>query len=435
MDSSSVFGRVVDAFVDGANMNEVFVQVAVAVAAIALAYVVAHAMCARITLKRWQFGKGSFEPVATPLLAIALVWIAKHLLARFQDNDGGPMELILSLLVTWAFIRASVYVLGHVIPDGGLQRALIRLVTWGAWIVVVLHLTGVLPDFLAALDSHGITLGKNEREITLLNVAKAVVTLFFAVIFALWISRVTEGRVMGVESMDFTTRVVITKIAKVTIIVVAIFVALPFAGIDVTTLSIFSGAVGVGLGFGLQKIASNYVSGFIVLLDRSLRIGDVVTVDGRRGEVKAIRSRFTVIKGSDGVESIIPNEKLITDSVNHHTYSDPKVSMVINAAISYGSDADRACELMVAAAKKQRRVVADPPIAARVKSLGADGVELELTVWIQDPAMGDGDVRSEVLKELLKSFKAGNIELARARREVHLIATGETQNSPVKTIG
>jgi small-conductance mechanosensitive channel len=240
---------------------------------------------------------------------------------------------------------------------------------------------------------------------------------------------------MTAESMDFTTRVVITKVLKVVILVVAVFVALPIAGIDITTLSIFSGAVGVGLGFGLQKIASNYVSGFIVLLDRSLRIGDVITVDGRRGEVKAIQARYTVIKGGDGVESIIPNEKLITDSVNHHTYSDPKVSLVIGVAISYESDLDRACELLVEAAKKQGRVIADPPTAARVKQLTESGIELELTVWIQDPAAGEGDVRSDVLRQVLRSFKSSGIELARARRDVRVIATAEMPISPAKTSG
>jgi len=240
---------------------------------------------------------------------------------------------------------------------------------------------------------------------------------------------------MAADSMDFTTRVVITKVLKVSILVVAVFVALPIAGIDITTLSIFSGAVGVGLGFGLQKIASNYVSGFIVLLDRSLRIGDVITVDGRRGEVKAIQARYTVIRGGDGVESIIPNEKLITDSVNHHTYSDPKVSLVIGVAISYESDVDRACELLVESAKTQGRVIADPPSAARVTKLTESGIELELTVWIQDPAAGEGDVRSDVLRAALRGFKSGGIELARARRDVRFIATAEMPDLPEKTNG
>jgi small-conductance mechanosensitive channel len=425
--------RLYGQFVNGANVSEIVVQLAVAAGAIALAFIVARAICSRVTLKRWQFGKGSFEPAAFALLAVAFTWIARHAIANFQESDGGPMEMILAVLIAGTFIRLSVYVLGHVIPEGTVQRKLIRVVTWGAWIAVILHFTGLLPAFLSELDARSVRIGKSE--VTLLDVAQATAALFFAVIFALWVSRVTESRVMRADSMDFTTRVVITKMMKVAVIVIAVFIALPIAGIDITTLSIFSGAVGVGLGFGLQKIASNYVSGFIVLLDRSLRIGDVITVDGRRGEVKAIQARYTVIKGGDGVESIIPNEKLITDSVNHHTYSDPKVSLVIGVAISYESDVDRACELLVEAAKKQGRVIADPPSAARVKQLTESGIELELTVWIEDPAAGEGEVRSGVLRQVLSSFKSSGIELARARRDVRVIATAEMPNSSAKTMG
>jgi small-conductance mechanosensitive channel len=298
---------------------------------------------------------------------------------------------------------------------------------------VILHLVGLLPEVLDALDSHGIVIGKNRHEITALDALKAVTALFLAITVALWLSRVTETRVMASESMEITTKVVIGKVVRITAILVAIFVALPLAGIDVTTLSIFSGALGVGLGFGLQKIASNYVSGFIVLLDRSLRIGDVVTIDGRRGEVKAIESRYTVIKGSDGVESIIPNETLITTSVSHHTYSDPKVSLVIPVTVAYESDIQRACELLAGIAKGHHRVIADPPAAARVKQLTPAGVDLELTVWIADPSVGEGDLRSDILKELIQAYRKAGISIPYPRREVRMIATPEMQETPVQS--
>jgi small-conductance mechanosensitive channel len=353
----------------------------------------------------------------------------------FHGGDAGPLELIVSLLAIWAMVRTGGYVLGHVIPDGGFQRAVIRTFNLVVLLGVILHLTGLLPDVLAALDAHGVEIGKTKREVTLLDVAQGIGAMFLAIVMALWISRVTEGRVMAADSMEMTTRVVISKVVKVAIVVVTIFVALPIAGIDVTTLSIFSGAVGVGLGFGLQKIASNYVSGFIVLIDRSLRIGDVVTVDGKRGEVKAIQSRYTVIKGADGVESIIPNEKFVTDSVNHHTYSDPKVSVAIPVMVAYESDVELACELLVEAAKKRKRVIADPPVTARAKQFTERGVELELTVWIQDPAVGEGDLRSELLIDILKAFKAHGIEMPYPRREMRSIATPEMRDSPSKPMG
>jgi small-conductance mechanosensitive channel len=210
---------------------------------------------------------------------------------------------------------------------------------------------------------------------------------------------------------------------RVTAVFLAVLVALPLVGIDITALSIFSGALGVGLGFGLQKIAANYVSGFIVLLDRSLRIGDTVTVGDRRGEVKEIASRYTVLRGGDGVESIIPNEKLITEIVQHHTYSDPRVSVVVAVAIGIDSDVDRACALLLEVARRDARTLAEPPPTARVKGLADHAVQLELTVWVADPSAGESDLRSELYKDLLKSFRAAGIFLAYPRREVHLIPT------------
>jgi small-conductance mechanosensitive channel len=271
----------------------------------------------------------------------------------------------------------------------------------------------------------GFRFGKDKTEITLLDVIKGMVALFLTVVLAMWISRVTESRVMASEALAVTTRVVVTKVMRIATLFIAIFIALPMMGIDVTTLSIFGGALGVGLGFGLQKIASNYVSGFIVLLDRSLRIGDVVTVDGRKGEVKAIESRYTVIKGGDGVESIIPNEKLITESVNHHSYSDPRVSLVQAVWVSYESDVEKACELLVEIARRQERVIDEPSAAARVRQLGDHGIELELTVWISDPSVGEGELKSTIFKDILRTFRAHGIEIPYPRRDVRLIATAE----------
>jgi small-conductance mechanosensitive channel len=361
--------------------------------------------------------------------------IAQHIVANFQSTDSGPMEVVISLLVPYALIRIASYVLGMVLPEGGLQRALIRWIVAIAWIGVLLHLVGLLPEVLDALDSHGIAIGKSKHQVTALDALKALVALFLAITLALWLSRVTETRVMASEAMDVTTKVVIGKVVRICAIVLAIFIALPLAGIDVTTLSIFSGALGVGLGFGLQKIASNYVSGFIVLLDRSLRIGDVVTVDGRRGEVKAIESRYTVIKGADGVESIIPNETLITTSVSHHTYSDPKISLVIPVTVAYESDVQKACDLLAEMAKRHKRVIADPPSAARVKQLSPAGVEIELTVWIADPSVGEGDLRSDILKEVLLAYREAGISIPYPRREVRVIATPETPQNPVESRG
>jgi small-conductance mechanosensitive channel len=404
-------------------------QAGAIVAAFALGFSVAHLLCSRIRLgPRWKFGEGDFERVAFPLAAFAFLWLAKFFLGRVQPV--GMLEIAQALVLAWLLIRLAVYVLGHVLPPGESLRRVIRVIATIAWIAVALHITGLLPDVLDALDSVGFTLGKSKQRITPLLVLHALTALALTITLALWLSRITETRLMAAQTVEMSTRIVITKIVRASALFLAILVALPMVGIDITALSVFSGALGVGLGFGLQKIASNYVSGFIVLLDRSVRIGDIVTIDGRRGEVRAIENRYTVLRGADGVESIIPNEKLITDSVNHHTYSDPKVSVVVSVSVSYESDVERACEILLECARRQSRVIDEPRAVAFVKELADSGVNLTLTVWISDPGKGEADLRSALLLDILASFKREAIDIPYPRRDVRLIATPETPGIP-----
>jgi len=427
----SPISRSIRAVTEAQSPFDLAVQGAATLAAIAFGWLLARVLCRHSRISnRWKFGKGDFERVAFPAFALVFVWVARVILGALQETDTGPMEVANALVFALLAIRLAGYVLGIVMPEGGVQRAVIRVVIAVAWIAVILHMVGMLGEVTGALDSYGIHVGKNRTEITLLDVLRAAAALFFAFTIALWLSRVTETRVMAADSIELTTRVVIGKLVRIATLLAALFIALPIAGIDVTTLSIFSGALGVGLGFGLQKIASNYVSGFIVLLDRSLRIGDVVTVDGRRGEVRAIESRYTVIKGGDGVESIIPNETLITTTVAHHTYSDPRISVVVPVTVSYESDVDRALAILAEVGHGHKRVIAEPPLAARVKQLGAHGAELELVVWIRDPSVGDADLRSDILRDVLKAFRAAGIELAAQRLDLRSIPTPETLEKP-----
>ncbi len=423
-----------DDLAGSATLGEWLWQLAAVLVSLGLGWIFARAARHRIPLNpRWKFGKGDFERVAFPLFALLFVGIAEIVLARHQPVV--LVNVVKSLLWALVVIRAAVYVLGYIIPEGAFLRTAVRIIAWIAWIAVVLHVTGLLPDVIDALNDVGFTLGKDKQRITLWLLLQGFAALAIALAVALWLGRITESRVLAAETIELSTRIVITKLVRAGALLVAILVALPLVGIDVTALSVFSGALGVGLGFGLQKIASNYVSGFIVLLDRSLRIGDVITVDGRRGEVKAIESRYTVIKGGDGVESIIPNETLITQSVNHHTYTDTKVSMVVGVCVSYDSDVEKACALLLEAAQRQERVIAEPPSAARVKSLGDNGIDLELTVWIKDPAMGEGELRSALLLDVLKAFKEHRIDIPYPRRDVRLIATVETGENPAPSRG
>jgi small-conductance mechanosensitive channel len=403
-------------------------QVGVAACAVALGYVTARVACRRIQPSpRWKFGEGDFERVAYPLFTWLYLLAGKLALEQYQRT--ALLEILQSLLVAWLVIRVAVYVLGHVLPQGGFLRGSIRAVALLAWVGVALHVTGLLPEAIDTLDNVGFTVGKDKQRITAWVVLQAIAALALTIAVAGWVSRITESRVLAAQHLEMSTRVVITKVVSAAMFFLAILIALPMVGIDITALSIFSGALGVGLGFGLQKIASNYVSGFIVLLDRSLRIGDVITVVGQKGEVRSIESRYTVIRGADGVETIVPNEKLITEVVSHHTKRDPTVSSVVAVVVPLDADTERACRILVEAARRRDGVLAQPAPVARVTTLRPHGIELTVTAWIRLGEVQEGDVRSELYKDILASLRAAGIPLAQGL-DTAAIATAAMPNNP-----
>jgi small-conductance mechanosensitive channel len=409
-------------------------QAAVAVAAVGLAWCFAHFLLRRVQPSlRWKFGEGEFARVAFPVFAYLLLILGRAILVRHQPV--ALLDILAAILVAAIGLRLAVYILGHVLPRGEALRKLLRSLAWIAWIAVILHVTGLLPEVIRTLDAIGFTSGKSQQRYSLWLLIQGAAALAFTLAIALYIARVTEGRVMAEQAVDMSTRVVISKLLRIAAVFIAVLVALPLVGIDITALSIFGGALGVGLGFGLQKIAANYVSGFIVLLDRSLRLGDTIQIGDRKGEVKEIASRYTVIKGSDGIESIVPNEKLITEMVNHHTYSDPRVAVTLNVAVAYDADVDRACQLLEQVARGEPRVMPDPPPAGRVKSLGDFGVHLELSAWMGDLAQGESDLKSVLYRKILRTFRAEGIKVAYRRREMLRetppSATAETNESDV----
>ena len=402
-------------------------QIGVAAAAVALGYFTARVVCREVQPSpRWKFGEGDFERVAYPLFTYLFVVAGKLILERHQRVS--LLEILQSLLVAWIVIRIAVYVLGHILPKGGFLRGSIRTVAWIAWIGVALYLTGLLPGTIEALDDVGFSLGKDRQKLSLWLLMQALAALALALTLAAWISSVTESRVLAAQHLEMSTRVVVTKLVRVVTIFLAVLIALPMVGIDITALSVFGGALGVGLGFGLQKIAANYVSGFIVLLDHSLRIGDVITVDNKRGKVKAIESRYTVLRALDGSEAIIPNEMLISQSVLHHTFTDPKAAISFEVSVSYESDVERACEVLESIARAHPGLIDDPAPAARVKQLSESGIDLQLAAWVADAGEGEGELRSDIFKAILREFRAASIDIPYPRRDVRLVATPETPN-------
>jgi small-conductance mechanosensitive channel len=316
-------------------------------------------------------------------------------------------------------VRVAVYVLRRAFKADGPLRYWERAIAWTIWIGLALHITGLLPEAVEVLDNFGFHIGK--QRISALTVLQGVLSVAITVVIALWAGRTIEARLLGAHGVDLNLRIVLSKLVKTLLVVIAVLVALPLVGIDVTVLSVFGGAVGVGLGFGLQKIAANYVSGFVILLDRSISPGALVTIEGRYGEVTKLTARYVVVKGMDGTETIIPNETVITSVVVNHSYSDRSVRVDVPIQVSYASDVDRALELMLEAARDHARVLHDPSPAALLKGFADSGIALELYVWVADPEAGTGNLRSDLYRAIWKGFNANDIAIPFPQREIRIL--------------
>jgi small-conductance mechanosensitive channel len=241
-------------------------------------------------------------------------------------------------------------------------------------------------------------------------------------VLALWISAVLERQVLRENITDLSIRKVAANAIRAVLLLVGFLFALSAVGVDLTALSVLGGALGVGIGFGLQKLAANYVSGFVILAERSLRIGDSVRVDGFEGVVADIKTRYTLIRSGSGRESIVPNEMLITQRIENLSLADPKVLLTTEVAVGYDSDVDLVQRILAEAAAGAERVIDDPKPAVRLVKFGADGLEFKVQFWIADPQNGQLPVQSEVNLRILKGLRAAGIDIPYPQRVVHMAA-------------
>jgi small-conductance mechanosensitive channel len=360
---------------------------------------------------------GSFHRVAFPLLALILIGLARVLLGRFMDVD--LLNLAIPILMSFAVIRLLVYLVRHLLAPSAMLKAAERVIAYTMWAIAVLYITGLLPEVESVLTDISFTLGK--QKITLLMVLTGLITVMLTLLVAMAVSRVAEQRIMAQDSVSLSLRLAASKGLQALAVLIAILVALPMVGIDLTVLSVFGGAIGVGLGFGLQKVASNYVSGFIILLERSIRVGDLVTVDGKQGVISGIYARYTVVRSLDGTEALVPNELFITQSVVSQTFTDTKSSLRIPVTVAYGTDIDHLETLLLDIAAATPRVLADPAPVMLVRALGDNGIEVELGLWIQDADQGTGTLRSDLLRKIWAQFSQEGIEIPFPQREVRQV--------------
>jgi len=388
-------------------------------ACLGIAWVVDRRAAARAARDERRRFNGGVARVVFPLTALALTLIST---AAFGRYVGPPLFLAIAapLLIALATIRVLVYGLRRLFKTQSWLPASERAIALAIFALALLYFLGLFPEIANALDEIQIPLGKTR--ISLLSIGSAVLVVVFTLIITLWISGLVEQRLSHATQFDANLRVVFGKLVRATLLLVGVLIALQAIGFDLTLLSVFGGALGVGIGLGLQKLASNYIAGFTILMDRSIRLGDMVTVDGRYGAVSKVTSRYVVVRSLDGVEAIVPNETLVTTTVLNHSYSTRNVRFALQVQISYDSDVDRALALMEEAARSHDRVLRlpDPPTAF-LASFGDNGMVLELGLWIADPEKGQLNLRSALNRDILKAFGANDIRLPFPQRDVRIV--------------
>jgi len=362
------------------------------------------------------FGKTAWGGALFPLMALLMTAAARMVVEHYQPVF--LLRLAVQILLSLAVIRLVARVLAKTFPNSTLLRLIERIFSWLAWGVAVLGILGVLPQVMAQLDAVQFAFGKTS--ISVLELFQGAISVGMVMLVVLWISTTFEQRVIDDMVKDLSMRKMAVNLTRMLLITVGLLVALSLVGVDLTALSVLGGAFGVGLGFGMQKIASNYVSGFLVLIERALRIGDNVRVDGFEGRITDIRTRYTVIRASNGRESIVPNETLITQRVENLTDADQKFNLTTQIVVGADSDVAQVREVLKSAALAQARVLEKPEPSVFLVNFAPDGLEFSLSFYINDPMNGQANVKSAVNIAVLEGLRAASIEIPFPQRVLHI---------------
>ena len=383
----------------------------------------------QVNTRVMRLGVESFSRVLSPLLALLLIAGARVVLAKYHHVN--LLRLAIPLVASFALIRLAFYILRRIFARGGQAGALLllceKIFAILVWIGVALYITGLWPVLLDLMEEIVFPMGR--YKLSLLTITQAVVSVGVTLVLALWLGALLEDRVMQVGSMHSSLRTVVARLARAALILVAVLVSLSLVGIDLTVLSVFGGALGVGIGLGLQKIISSYVSGFVILLERSLAIGDMVTVDKYYGRVTRINTRYTVIRSLDGIETVVPNDMLISAPVQNYSLSDRVLRLASQVTIAYDSDLEAVLKLLEEAVATIERVSTEPPPQAVLLKFGVDGLELEVGFWINDPENGRANVVSDANRVIWRALKGSKIQVPFAQREVRIVSASPPDTS------
>ena len=365
----------------------------------------------------WKLAGDAFSKIVNPIIFSIIILISSYILNVYQDTNLLDIAQILAMALI--LIRLVVYLVRYILQPNPLLNAYENILSFMLWIFVALYLFGILKPILNTLES--ITFSFGEKDFSILLVIQLLIGIFVSIIVAMTLGRFIENRLMKINQLSLNGRVMINKVLRIALYVIAVVIALDTIGLDLTFLSVFGGAFGVGLAFGMQKIASNYISGFTILLDKSVQIGDILTIGEHYGIVNSIQSRYTVLRKLDGVEVIIPNETLIAENIVNHTSSDRKVRVAIDIQIGYNSSVDEATKIMLSCCNAQDRVNKEnPEPTVYLMNFGESGIDLKLVFFILDAEEGTYRLRSDINKEIWKQFTERNIEIPFPQRVIHI---------------
>lgn len=405
-------------------------QLALVVVALVLAWLAQRALQGRLDrvvasesgTRLGRAARGASRRLVLPLALFLVLAAGRGLLVALQLPHE-LADIALALALALAAVRLVLFLLEQALRPGPLLQASESTIATLIWLGLALHIVGWLDPMLQGLDALALTLG--EQRISVLTIVKVLAAVLTVMVVALWAARLTERWVMGSSHLSISMRVGISKAVKVLFVGLGVVIALQAVGVNLSALTVFGGALGVGLGFGLQRITSNFISGFILLSDRSIQPGDVITVTDQTGQerygwVQELRARYIVVRDRDGVATLIPNENLIVNPVVNWSYGHKKIRLKAPVQISYGDDPELAMRLMVEAAERTARVLDDPAPAARLMGFGDNGIELELRIWIEDPEEGVNSVRSDINLAIWRAFAENEITIPFPQRDLYI---------------
>jgi len=414
-----------EAIRDFLNSPSTWMQIGVFAAGFLVVKLIAHWLLPRLEaliqpgviegMRRTAMRTGTLALV--PLL-LWLWLLAAIPMLRNQGWDTVLLQPAMTLAGALALIRMGVFVLRHSFSPGGPLKAWEGALTVTIWTLVALHILGWLPRVEQLLDDYALSFGA--VRVSLLNVVNFILSIALLLLLALWLANLIRGRVERSRALEDGMKIALSKLVKFALLTLAVLAAMVAAGIDITAFAVFGGALGVGIGLGLQRVVSNFVSGFILAFEGSVRPGDVITIGDTYGTVRALHTRYIVIRTRDGLDILVPNENLMTSEITNWSYEgDRKIRLRLPVQISYDDEPGEVLALLDRLAHGHERVLPDPPPRAFLMGYGDNGVDLELRVWIDDPD-SRGEIRNELYLRIWDEFRDAGITIPFPQRDVYI---------------